>query len=222
MYRRLLLTVLTLGLIVAVIVPAAAAPPEQTTDPVAFTAPDFANDLVIFVNTSREAYCDDIQLEFERVVSEWLEGGMQGPFPGDDFPPAVGFVAFPVQLVDTPQGVIAMTRGNVEGLHMELWMLDDPEDQVGVGACLDTDDANELFAVGTSTFNGRVTDFYGAFFAGESQRPTFIDHTQGAGVVTTPYGDRYDYSWFFHQHVPCDDGPGPRCEVVNTRLQPLP
>lgn len=220
MHRHILSAVLTL-LLVVTLVPAAAASPEQTTVPLAFTGPDFTHDLVIFVNTSREAYCDDVQLEFERVVAEWLDGGMEGPFPGDDFPPAVGFVALPVQLVDTAQGVIATTRGNVEGLHMELWVLDDPEDQVGVGACLDTDDADQLFATGTSTFNGYVTDLYGAVFEGEAQRPRFVDHTHGGGVVTAPDGDRYDYSWFYHQHAPCEDGPGPRCEVAKHQLRRL-
>jgi hypothetical protein len=105
---------------------------------------------------------------------------------------------------------------------MELWVLDDPDDRVGVGACLDTDDADELFASGTSTFRGVGTDFYGAVFEGTTRRPSFIDHTQGGGVVTTPDGDRYDYSWFFHQHIPCEDAdPDPFCEVAHFQLRPL-
>lgn len=220
MHRRILFMLLAV-LMVAAAVPAAAAPPVRTTDAFPFTGPDFEHDLVIFVNTSRAEFCTPEQLAFEAAVGEWLAGGMMGPFPEGSGPPPVGRVAFPVQLVDTPQGVIANTRGKVRGLHMELWVLDDPQDRVGVGACLDTDDANQLFASGTSTFRGFVTDFYGAIFTDEVNRPVFVDHTQGGGVVTTPDGDRYDYSWFFHQHVPCEDGPGPRCEVARFALRPL-
>jgi hypothetical protein len=219
-HRRILLTVLTLALVMTA-VPVAAGPPVRTADPFPFTAPDFDNDLVIFLNTTREEFCTPEQIAFEQAVADWLAGGGVGPFPEDPDPAPDGHVAFPIQQVDTPQGVITTTRRTVEGLVMQLWVLDDSEDQVGVGACLDTDDANELFAAGTGSFRGVVTDFYGAVFAGEASRPMFIDHTQGGGVVTTPDGDRYDYSWFFHQHIPCDERPDPVCEVANLRLRPL-
>lgn len=221
MWKRPVLIVATMGLALAAWLPAVAGPPVRTTDAFPFTGPDFDHDLAIFVNTSRESFCSDAQVAFEQAVADWLEGGMQGPFPDDPSPPPIGDVAFPVQFVDTPNGVIATTRGVVDGLHMELWTLDDPADRLGIGACLDTDDANELFASGTGTFRGVTTDFFGAVFGGDVARPSFIDHTQGGGVVTTPDGDRYHYSWFFHQHVPCDDGPGPRCEVATFRLRPL-
>jgi hypothetical protein len=221
MHRRILLVVMTI-LLAAAALPASAAPPEQIADPFPFTGPDFENDLVIFVNTTRAEFCTPEQIAFEQAVADWLAGGMVGPFPEDPTPPPTGRVAFPAYLVETPQGVIANTRGTIEGLVMELWVLDDPDDRVGVGACLDTDDADELFASGTSTFRGVGTDFYGAVFEGTTRRPSFIDHTQGGGVVTTPDGDRYDYSWFFHQHIPCEDAdPDPFCEVAHFQLRPL-
>lgn len=219
-HRRILLAVLALLLAVTA-VPASAAPPERTADPFPFTGPDFDNGLAIFVNTTREEFCTSEQIAFEQAVADWIADGAVGPFPDDPDPAPVGRVAFPIQQVETPQGVITTTRRPVDGLIMELWMLDDPGDRVGVGACLDTDDADELFASGTGSFRGVVTDFYGAVFGGEVTRPMFIDHTQGGGVVVTPDGDRYDYSWFFHQHIPCDDRPAAVCEVAKFRLRSL-
>ncbi len=221
MKRHLLLIAATVALVFTAWVPATAGPPVRSTDAFPFTGPDFEHDLVIFVNTSRETFCTEAQAAFEQAVADWLEGGMQGPFPDDPDPAPLGDVAIPFQFVETPNGAIATTMGPVEGLHMELWVLDDPADRVGVGACLDTDDANELFGSGTGTFRGGNTDLFGAFFGGDVARPWFIDHTEGGGVVTTPAGDRYDYSWFFHQHIPCADGPGPRCEVAKFSLRPL-
>ena len=195
--------------------PASAAPPERTAIPLAFTGPDLDNDLVIFLNTSREAYCDEEQVEYELAAAEWLEGGMVGPPPGEDLQPAVGFEAIPAKLVATAKGLIATARAS--DLHMELWRLDDSEDQLGIGACLDTDDQDELVATGTSTFKGFINDLEGG-----ELRPTSIDHTQGRAQVTGVDGTTYRYAWFFHQHVPCVDGPGPRCEVARFDLRPLP
>jgi hypothetical protein len=220
-HRRIVLAVVTIMLAVAAI-PAAAAPPEQIADPFPFTGPDFENDLAIFVNTTRAEFCTPEQIAFEQAVADWLAGGMVEPFPEEPTSPPMGRVAFPAYLVETPQGVIATTRGTVDGLVMELWVLDEPDDRLGVGACLDTDDADELFASGTGAFRGVVTDVFGAVFEGETRRPRFIDHTQGGGVVTTPDGEQYDYSWFFHQHIPCEDtDPDPVCEVDRFQLRPL-
>ena len=193
--------------------PASAAPPERTAIPLAFTGPDFDNDLVIFLNTTRDDYCDEEQVEYELAVAEWLEGGMVGTPPGEDLEPAVGIEAIPAKIVATPKGLIATARAS--DLYIELWRLDDPGDQLGVDACLDTDDANERVATGTSTFKGFVNDL-----GGEGLRPTSIDHTQGRAQVSGA-GGTYRYTWFFHQHLPCVDGPGPRCEVARFDLRPL-
>jgi hypothetical protein len=201
---------------------AGASPVERTSDAFPFTGPDYENNLAIFVNSSRETFCTPQQVEFERAVRDWLDGGMQGPFPDEPSPHPQGLDSFPIQLVDTPMGVIVNTRGPAEGLRMELWVLDDPSDQVGVGACLDTDDADELFGTGTGSFRGFVTDAFGLFFSAQLARPWFIDHTQGSGEVTSPSGERYSYSWMFHQHIPCEGAPGHACETATFQLRPLP
>ena len=217
--RRLVVGVATLFLAVAM-VPAASAAPVAVEDPFPFTGPDFEHGFAIFVNTDRASFCTPGQVVFEQAVRDWLDSGMQGPFPDEPVPPPVGFVGLPAYFLDTPMGVIATTRGEVRGLTMELWRLDDPADRLGIGACLDTDDANELFASGTGSFSGLATDYFGEVFGGEVPRPSFLDRTRGDGIVTTPDGDSYHYSWSFRQHIPCD-GPGPRCEVANFRLRPL-
>jgi hypothetical protein len=196
-------------------------PVDRTSDAFPFTGPDYENSLVIFVNSSRETFCTPEQVEFEQAVRDWLDAGMQGPFPDEPLPHPQGLGSFPIQLVDTPMGVIVNTRGPAQGLHMELWVLDDASDQVGVGACLDTDDADELFGTGTGSFRGFVTDAFGLLFSAQLARPWFIDHTQGSGEVTSPDGERYSYSWMFHQHIPCDGAPGPVCETSTFQLRPL-
>jgi hypothetical protein len=217
--RRLVLGAAALVLALAS-VPAAIAAPVAVEDPFAFTGPDFDHGLAIFVNTDRASFCTPQQIAFEQAVRAWVDGGMQGPFPDDPMPPPVGFVGLPGYLLDTPMGVIATTRGPVHGLTMELWRIDDPADRLGIGACTDTDDANELFAAGTGSFSGFVTDYFGSVFAGEVPRPSFLDRTRGDGIVTTPEGADYHYSWSFRQHIPCD-GPGPRCEVATFKLRAL-
>lgn len=217
--RRLIVGGATLLLALAM-VPTATAAPVAVEDPFAFTGPDFQHDLAIFVNTDRASFCTPQQMAFEQAVRDWLDGGSQGPFPEDPVPPPVGFVGLPAYFLDTPLGVIATTRGKVDGLTMELWKLDDPADQLGIGACLDTNDANERFASGTGRFSGMVTDYFGEVFDGGIPRPSFLDRTRGDGIVSTPDGDSYHYSWSFRQHVPCD-GPGPRCEVTRFQLRPL-
>jgi hypothetical protein len=217
--RHLVLGVATLVFALAPLLAATAAP-VAVEDPYPFTGPDFDHGLVIFVNTDRASFCTPEQMAFEQAVRDWLDGGMQGPFPDDAEPRPVGFVGLPAYFLDTPMGVIATTRGPVRGLTMELWRLDDPADRLGIGACLDTNDANELFASGTGSFSGMVTDYFGAVYDGEVPRPSFLDRTRGDGIVTTPDGADYHYSWSFRYHVPCD-GPGPRCERTTFRLRPL-
>ena len=217
--RRLVVAVATLLLALAT-VPTATAAPVAVEDPFAFTAPDFQHGLAIFVNTDRASFCTPQQEAFEQAVRDWLDGGMQGPSPDDPVPPPMGFVGLSAYFLDTPMGVIATTRGKIDGLTMELWKLDDPADQLGIGACLDTNDANELFASGTGSFSGMVTDYFGEVFDGGISRPSFLERTHGDGIVTTPDGDSYHYSWSFRQHIPCD-GPGPRCEVAKFKLRSL-
>lgn len=195
--------------------PATAGPPERTADPFAFVAPDLENGLAIFVNTSHASFCTPEQVAREQAILDWLEAGMIDPFPEHALERPDGFVAVPALLRTTPTGVVATTRGAVRDLHMELWTLDAPEDDPGIGPCLGTDDSGELFATGTSTFSGVGTDF-----EGWGLRPTSIDKTRGGGEVTTPEGARYHYSWSFLQHLPCREQ-GPVCEVAQFRLRPL-
>ncbi len=195
--------------------PAMAGPPERIADPFAFVAPDLENGLVIFVNTSHASFCTPEQVEREQAILDWLEEGMVDPFPEEALERPDGFAPVPALLRTTPTGVVATTRGTVQDLHMELWTLDAPDDDPGIGPCLGTDDSGQLFASGTSTFTGVGTDF-----DGWGRRPTAIDKTRGAGEVTTPEGARFHYSWSFLQHFPCLEH-GPKCEIAQFQLRPL-
>jgi hypothetical protein len=221
--RALVGAVAVLGVLAGpAMTPASAQQPHLVRDPFPFTGPDFENRLVIFLNTTRELFCIPEQIAFEQAVDNWLDDGMVGPPPEPTAQPgATGTLGAWVN--ETPMGTHVTTRGWQSGLHMELWVMDDPEDAATVGACLDTDDAAQLFASGdTSSFRAQATDFdYLAASDPSIARPWALDSSDGRGRVSTPAGEEYVYSWSFHQHVPCEGSPDPVCEVFQSSLRPV-
>lgn len=189
---------------------AAASPPDKFEAPITNTHPDLENDLAVFVNTSRDAYCTPEVIAFEEAVVAWLESG--GAFPEE---PAFtdGFELISGKTKVTGQGAVVASI-NARGLHIELWVLDAPEDRPFVGPCLDTDDANTMFGSGTSTLQGRDNDFDNSGTRGNS----FGE--RGRANVSGDSGD-YAYSWKFHLNSKCytpEDGP-PSCLLDTATLR---
>ncbi|RXZ50021.1 hypothetical protein [Agromyces binzhouensis] len=190
---------------------AAAGPPEVFEDPFAFTGPDLDNGLVVFINTSREAFCTDEQVAREVAIVDWFEGGMVDPFPEWALERPAGFETWTPNLIDSPKGVIAnLDEGDQ---HIELWWLDEPEDSFGVGACLDTDDRLELFATGSAEIKANASDLFEG-----GLRSAAIDHFRGKADLIGVDGNDYAYSFSWRLVLPCDEPPGRPCEVTNFSL----
>lgn len=212
--RRTFSVLLAAALLLAPTGPASAGgPPEVFPDPFAFTGPDYDNGFAVFVNTSRAAFCVPEQVEREQKVVDWLLAGMVDPFPDGVFERPPGFTTWTPKVIDSPKGVIAHLRESDQ--HLEMWRLDAPEDSFGIGACLDTDDANERFATGTTSIKATATDLFES-----GGRPHAVDHLSGRGTVVGTDGTAYAYSFLYHQLIPCDPDKAPRCEVVRAALAP--
>jgi len=185
----------------------AAGPPEVFEDPFAFTGPDFDHRLVVFINTSRDAFCTDEQVARELAFVEWIEGGQVDPFPEWALERPEGFEAWTPMLIDSPQGVIGHL--NESDQYIEMWWMDEPEDSYGVGACLDSDDRDEMFATGTADIKATVTDFFEG-----GLRPAALDHFRGSAALTGADGRDYRYSFSWRLILPCHEPPGRPCEVA--------
>lgn len=190
---------------------AAAGPPEVFEDPFAFTGPDFTHGLAVFINTSREAFCTDAQVERELAIVAWIEGGMVDPFPEWALERPQGFDTWTPTVIDSPHGVIANLKEGDQ--YIELWWLDEPEDAFGVGACLDTDDRGELFATGTADIKATATDLFEA-----GLRLAAIDHFRGRADLVGVDGSDLSYSFSWRSILPCQDPPGRPCEVARFAL----
>jgi hypothetical protein len=193
--------------------PTAASPPERFEEPFTPNFPDLENDLAVFVNITRDAYCTDDVVAFEEAVIAWIEGGMVDPFPDEpEFPP--GFDGIDVQLKETGKGAL-VAHANADDLVIELWTLDSPENRPFVGPCTDTDDDAEFFARGTTSFKSNDNDLFGSGTRGNA----FGD--QGRAEVMDGAGNYYDYSWKFHLNSRCyapEDGP-PACLIEAASLE---
>lgn len=211
---RRALTMLLAGMLAAVMIaPAAAAPPDRFEEPFTILFPDFENELVVFVNTDRAAYCTPEVVQWENDLIAWLEGGQVGePPPEPVFPD--GFDGISVQAKQTGQGaIVALVKGS--DLNLELWNIDSEENRPLVGPCTDTDDDGSFFAAGTVSFQSNDNDLFGSGTRGNS----FGD--QGKGDVTDADGNEYSYSWKFHINDRCyepDDGP-PACLIDTATLK---
>ena len=186
--------------------PASAGPPLDFEEAFAFTGPDVDNGFVVFINTSREAFCSAEQVAREQAIIDWLEGGMVDPFPEWALERPDGFETWTPLVVDTPKGAVAHL--NESGQHIELWRLDDPADAPGVGACTDTDDRDQLFATGTASITSTVTDLFD-----QGLRPAALDHTRGSADLVGVDGADYRYTFSWRLILPCTEPPGRPCEV---------
>jgi hypothetical protein len=189
----------------------AAGPPQVFEDPFAFTGPDFTHRLVVFVNTSRESFCTEEQVERELAIVEWIEGGMVDPFPEWALERPAGFQTWTPMVIDSPHGVIAHLSESDQ--YTELWLMDAPEDSYGVGACLDSDDRDELFATGTATIKATATDLFEG-----GLRPAALDHVRGSADLVGVDGRDYSYSFSWRLILPCQEPPGRPCEVARFAL----
>jgi hypothetical protein len=180
-------------------------------DPFAFTGPDLDHGFVVFINTSRDAFCTDEQVARELAIVEWIEDGQVDPFPEWALERPEGFEAWNSMLIDSPQGVIGHLDESEQ--YIEMWWMDEPEDRFGVGACLDSDDRDEMFATGTADVKATATDLFES-----GQRPAAIDHFRGSAALTGVDGRDYRYSFSWRLILPCQEPPGRPCEVARFAL----
>lgn len=212
MKRSLTAALGTALILAASVLPATAAgPPQVFEDPFAFTGPDFDHGFAVFINTSRESFCTEEQVERELAFVEWIEGGMVDPFPEWALERPAGFQTWTPMVIDSPHGVIAHLRESDQ--YTELWRMDAPEDSYGIGACLDTDDRDELFATGTATIKATATDLFE-----DGLRPAAIDHFRGSADLVGVDGHDYRYSFSWRLILPCQEPPGRPCEVARFAL----
>ncbi len=151
---------------------AAAIPPHaEAIAPILAVFPDVDHGLAGFLNITRADWC------------AWEAGG---------------FVGEPPLLVPlSPAWEHVTGTGQISGvarddLHMELWPLD--EDVQFEGACLDTDDATEPFAVGEADVRASDKDPYGT---SDGNGVDYLgDMTMNAALQGT---DGHEYG--YHVHV---------------------
>lgn len=127
--RPVLLAAL-LALVVAA--PTSAARPDRMYQPLAITLADFDLHLVMFINTTRAAYCTA-----ERV--QWEEDVIAGD-AGDPPAPPDGFARILVQTTQTPHGTDYSQRG--KALAGEVWRM--VADAPGVGPCTNSDPSRKV------------------------------------------------------------------------------
>jgi hypothetical protein len=190
-----------------------ASPPDKFEVPFTVRIPDFKNDLAVFVNTSRETYCNAAILQWEANILAWLRGGGQGPFPDDPvFPDGVKPIGG--QMKTTQQGARwEHVRG--KDIYVELWRLDPPPpDGLVPGACAATDDLMDLFATGRMTFRGASNDKDRSGTRGARQGEV------AKALVTAGDGSRFRYKIVaqFNSRCHVPDGAKTTCRFFNATL----
>jgi hypothetical protein len=175
----------TRGLVVAVVlavlasalaVPAVANAPQRLEEPIFLLFPDTKYELAVFVNITRDDYCD------------WEAGG----FVGD---PPVGELV-ESQVVETRKGaLVGSFRADVS---IELWQLDDDVPPL-VGPCEDTDGQAGQWATGTARVEANDNDLDATL----TRTNSFGD--RGQANVTDAAGDAWHYSWRFQARISRDD-----------------
>jgi hypothetical protein len=180
--------------------PAAADPPTTfIVDDFVATIADGSNDLVAFVNTTREDFCTDEMVAAENALRDWVLGGEVGDPP--EFPVALG--ATPMTITEKLVG-----SGNIRAsfdamVPIELWTFEEgksPSLDNLWSPCIDTDGlvdgtdetiaAGELFAAGSARWSGKDNDLEG------SGPRTNIWGDRIAATVSGPTGD-YSYTVVF-------------------------
>jgi hypothetical protein len=208
--RRTLILLMALALLVVGVSSASAAsgPPDRHEEPLAIVFPDFENGKLVFINTSRDIICTPAQIAFE----EWILDGAVGPPPGPGFVfEGIDPVTFQLKTVGNG-AVVELWKGS--NLHTELWELDDPGD-LGAGPCTDTDDKMEMFAEGTSRWQGNDNDMDFS----DTRSNSFGD--RGKASLTGADGESYTYTARFHVNSRCyvpEAGP-PACLLESATLR---
>lgn len=147
--------------------PASAAPPQQVEDPFIFLFADEENGLALFVNITRESFC------------EWEAGGFVGPPPVEELISA--------QFNETGKGAIVLSIQQAD-VSIELWRLDQDVPPF-VGACEDTDEQVEPWATGTARIEANDNDL------DVSLTRTNSFGNRGQATVYDANGDAWHYSW---------------------------
>jgi hypothetical protein len=147
----------------------------------------------------------------ELAFVEWSEGGMVDPFPEWALERPEGSDTCPPMVIDSPKAVIAHLRESDQ--YIKLWWRDEPEDSFGIGACLDTDDRDELFATGTATIRATATDLFDG-----GRRPAAVDHFRGSAALVGVDGSNYGYSFSWRSITPCEEPPGRPCDATRFAL----
>lgn len=223
--RRIVIAIFVTVALVALAAPAGAGPPDRFEDTFPIAFPDFENGFAVFVNTSRELVCtpereafEAWEFEFGEAFFVWTEilGMPAEDFPGDPPPadpgpfPAIDPIA--IQGKETGKGAIVQ-KATGSDLPTELWVLD--EEDLGVGPCSDTDDADELFATGTTRWQANDNDFFGS----DTRSNAFGD--RGKATLEGVDGMAYTYMFKFHINSRChgpEFGP-PACLVDSATLR---
>lgn len=132
--RGLVVAALAL-LMMGLVAPTSAAPPQQSEEPIFLLFPDPENGLAVFVNITRENFC------------AWEAGGFVGP------PPVGELVS--AQFKETGQGaVVSSFQADVS---IELWRFDSDVPPL-VGACEDTDGQVGPWATGDARIEANDND----------------------------------------------------------------
>ena len=181
MKKRILALVGAVTLLVSVaVIPAQAAPPEQTDEPIFLLFLDFENDKAVFWNITRDNFC------------AWVASDFEGPPPVGELVPA--------STHETGQGAIVAKFKATR--HLELWNLDDPANPVE--ACEDTDGQPGPWATGHVNASSTDNDLF------RSEDPRVRNRTNsfgdvGQGTVHDTDGGSWHYSWNFRAHIDKDD-----------------
>ena len=213
----------SIALLLVLVVPAAAAPPERYEANLTFFYADIERGLVVFVNTTREQYCTPGVVAFERAVAEWqiafeewLEGGQVGPEPPFPDEPAGGFPEGddPVQeqFITTRKGAV-IYRMQGRNLTTEIWPM--IEDAALFGPCTDTDPADDPLYVGTSSVSINDNDLFVSGTRGNAFGSRLLFRGQDAD------GNAVKYTRRFHMNDRCratEEAP-PTCLIERSYLR---
>lgn len=182
-HARLSATVIgCLSLLGVAMVPAHGDPADTfPLDDVVATIADDVNEVVVFGNTTRDAFCTPEMVAAENAFLAWLVGGQVGDPP--EFPVALGATQPVATAKDVGGGNV---RFSFEGtVPVELWTFEEgksPAEGNIIAPCIDTDGLLD----GTSTPIGA-----GELFAAGEGTWTFKDNdAEGAGPRTNVWGDR--------------------------------
>jgi hypothetical protein len=139
MRKRLMVLLVVAAMGVTVLaVPAAAAPPEISDEPIFLLFLDFENDKAVFWNITRDGFCG------------WQDSGFDGP------PPVLELV--PASTHETGQGAVVASFKATRDI--ELWDLDDPSNPVG--PCTDTAEQTGPWALGDVSVSSTDNDLSGS------------------------------------------------------------